>query len=562
MYLYVTSSFPAFWVAILFAVLSQTVISKKPHLILILADDFGWGNIGFHRLDNTKEVQTPNLDALAASGIILDRFYAYKICSPSRCALQSGRYPVHVNTLNLAPESWNPNDPVSGYAGIPRNMTCIAERLRQEGYRTIMSGKWDAGMATPTHTPLGRGYDKFLGYFHHANDYNTCGLPLTAVGEIDVCYNLFKDLWENDHPAVHLAGTAYEEELFERHSLEAIKSHDPTKQPLFLFHSFHLVHTPLQVPEDDLNLFSFVDYLNRRKYAAMVYYMDRTVGRLIKALKENQNMYDDSIILFFSDNGGPIYKPGSASNFPLRGGKYSDFEGGVRVNAFVSGGKIPQNRRGLKSADLVHVSDIYASFLRLAHYGIDANNVNPQEFGELLFDKRAEKAGLPPIDSLDILWGIITGSQYKKREEIHLSRQSLLSGKYKLIVGDQPMNIWQGEYYPNSTGMQPTFPDVDQGTFHYDCGPAGCLFDVFSDPMEYTDLALQLPEIRKQLLDRLMELNKGEFSPDRGQPSKVACKVAALNHNGFYGPFVDFDHRHKKQEQRNFPHQTVISTIE
>jgi arylsulfatase B len=299
--------------------------AKKPHLIILLADDYGWGNIGYHRTDNTKEVQTPNLDAFAASGVIFDRFYVYKICSPSRSSLQSGRLPVHVNTVNAAPEVHNPNDPISGYAGIPRNMTCIAEKLKREGYRTVMTGKWDAGMAIPRLTPLGRGFDSFLGYFHHANDYNTCGLPITATGEINRCGNQFLDLWKNDRPAHNMPGTAYEEELFERHSLEAINGHDSTKGPLFLFHSFHLIHTPLQVPEDVLSLFGFIDYMNRRKYAAMVYYMDRTVGRLIDGLKA-KGMYEDSLVLFFSDNGGPVYNPGSANNWPLRGGKYADFE--------------------------------------------------------------------------------------------------------------------------------------------------------------------------------------------------------------------------------------------
>ena len=140
--------------------------SKKPHLVVVLADDYGWASIGYHAPPGSREVQTPNLDALAASGVKLERFYTYKICSPSRSSLQTGRLPVHVNTHNLAPESINPSDPVSGYAAIPRNMTGVAEKLKREGYRTVMTGKWDAGMATPRHTPRGRGYDAFLGYFH------------------------------------------------------------------------------------------------------------------------------------------------------------------------------------------------------------------------------------------------------------------------------------------------------------------------------------------------------------------------------------------------------------
>ena len=103
--------------------------------------------------------------------MLLELHYAYKICAPSRCSLQSGRLAVHVNSENAGVTTRNKSDPVSGWAGIPRNMTGIAEKLRSGGYRTHAVGKWDAGMATPEHTPRGRGYETWLGYFQHANDY-------------------------------------------------------------------------------------------------------------------------------------------------------------------------------------------------------------------------------------------------------------------------------------------------------------------------------------------------------------------------------------------------------
>jgi len=111
--------------------------SGKPHLIVILSDDFGYGNLGYHRADESKEVATPNMDALAAKGVKLERFYTYRFCSPSRCSLQTGRLPVHVNTLNIDPINRNPKDPMSGFAGIPQNMTTVATRLKQAGYKTV-----------------------------------------------------------------------------------------------------------------------------------------------------------------------------------------------------------------------------------------------------------------------------------------------------------------------------------------------------------------------------------------------------------------------------------------
>ena len=163
-----------------------------PHIVMLLADDFGWGNIGYHH--DSPEVKTPQLDALKTDGIELTRHYAYKFCSPSRSAFQSGRLPVHVNTQNAEPTVRNPDDPIGGYAGIPVNMTSIAHVLKRAGYATHFTGKWDVGMATWRHTPLGRGYDSFLGYFHHANDYWTEKLPFTSTGTIDVWCEIWTDI--------------------------------------------------------------------------------------------------------------------------------------------------------------------------------------------------------------------------------------------------------------------------------------------------------------------------------------------------------------------------------
>jgi arylsulfatase B len=121
----------------------------KPHIFMMVADDYGWANAGWHRSANDRtEVRTPHMNALVAAGVELDRAYQYKFCSPSRCSLQSGRLPVHVNHINADPAVHNAADPVSGFAGIPRAMTGIAEHLKRASppYATHFIGKWDAGM--------------------------------------------------------------------------------------------------------------------------------------------------------------------------------------------------------------------------------------------------------------------------------------------------------------------------------------------------------------------------------------------------------------------------------
>eukprot|EP00966_Prymnesium_polylepis_P151391 3498237-Prymnesium_polylepis.1 len=153
--------------------------AAQPHILLVLLDDYGWANAGWHRnytapggafVPPTAEVATPHMDSLVAAGIELDRAYAYKYCSPSRSALQSGRDPYHVNVLNADMSIVNRSDPESGFAGIPRSMTGIATKLATAGYATAMFGKWDVGGAVAEQTPRGRGYERALSYFHHLND--------------------------------------------------------------------------------------------------------------------------------------------------------------------------------------------------------------------------------------------------------------------------------------------------------------------------------------------------------------------------------------------------------
>lgn len=197
--------------------------NSKPHLVFMLVDDWGWGNVGYHRDSPTKEVVTPNIDGLVNEGLELDQHYVYKFCSPSRSCLMSGRLPVHVNDLNAAPDVYNPNDTVSGFAGIPRPMTGLATKLRSAGYATHQVGKWDAGMATADHTPIGRGFLTSFGYFHHANDYYT---ELAAQCKYDTNHANPVDLWDTGRPAHGMNGTGYEEGLFKERVLEVVKNHD------------------------------------------------------------------------------------------------------------------------------------------------------------------------------------------------------------------------------------------------------------------------------------------------------------------------------------------------
>ena len=294
---------------------------SKPNLVFMLVDDWGWANVGYHRDPPTKEVVTPNIDGIVKEGLELDQHYVFKFCSPSRSCLMSGRLPIHVNDQNAPPNIYNPQDPVSGFAGIPRNMTGLATKMKLAGYAAHQVGKWDAGMATPDHIPIGRRFDTSFGYYHHANDFYTeIASACNGTGMVD--------LWDTDKPAHGVNGTGpdkYEEGLFKERLLKIVNDHD-TSTPLFLYYAPHIVHTPLEVPDSYASKFSFIDDKDRQMYRAMVNYLDDVVGELVDALKK-KGMWENMLFASSSDNGGPEYPGGGANNYPLKGGKLSNWQG-------------------------------------------------------------------------------------------------------------------------------------------------------------------------------------------------------------------------------------------
>lgn len=274
---------------------------SKPHIVLVLVDDWGWANVGYHQETPNDEVVTPNMDDLVKEGVELDQHYAFTLCAPSRASLLTGRLPIHVCDHIFNEENYNPEDPVSGFAGIPREMTGIASMLKQAGYSTHQVGKWHVGMATPDHTPTGRGFDSSFGYFHGSNNYYT-----EVVGRCDGVAMV--DLWDTDKPASDMNGTEYEEGLFKQRLLDIVNDQN-TDNPLFLYYGPHLIHTPLDVPDEYLEKFSFIDTDTRKRYQAMLNYLDDVIGDLIDALK-GKGMWDNTLFIVMGDNGGAVYSGG------------------------------------------------------------------------------------------------------------------------------------------------------------------------------------------------------------------------------------------------------------
>jgi len=327
---------------------------------------------------------------------------------------------------------------------------------------------------------------------------------------------------------------------------------------LFMFHSFHVIHTPLQVPSEYEKKFDFIENKDLRKYSAMVNFMDESMGMFADKLKA-KGMWDNTLIVVSSDNGGPIYGTdlasvpfinaghthGAASNRPLRGGKMSDWEGGIRTNAFASGGFIPQAQRGTAVEKFIHISDWYATFCHLA--GVDKE------------DKRAAAAGLPAVDSMN-QWPLWTSGD-APRTEIHISEKTLIQNQYKLLTGGFEMfeDGFIEKLIPHGLGFVPMDGYWDGYGIESDIGTIskfrdcrqGCLFDVRLDPYEKNDLAASHPEqfgeLRDKMMARLKELNKDNFQPDRGTVDKAVCSQIVKN-KGFYGPWVDLPESNSEKE--------------
>ena len=274
--------------------------------------------MGFH---NPLAI-TPNIDALAADGIIMENHYVYHMCGPTRAATMSGRLPPHGNQDNA-------ND-LNSTAGVDLRMTFLPAKLKRAGYRTSMIGKSHLGARSVAHLPIHRGFDRHFGFLGGGEDHFT-----QVSGEDPVVGNLV-DLWRDHGPAFGENGT-FSGYLYASEAERVIKDHAAAHlapggdgAPLFMYLAWHLVHSPLEAPPQYFDP-RCADSKHRQLYHAMATALDEAIGNVTKVLDE-VGMLEDSLLIFFSDNGGPLVTTGlSGNNWPLRGGKTDDFEGGTRA---------------------------------------------------------------------------------------------------------------------------------------------------------------------------------------------------------------------------------------
>lgn len=311
---------------------------ERPNIIIILADDLGYGDLG---VQGGRDVATPNIDRLAAEGVRFTDFYAgHPVCAPSRASLMTGRY-QHRFGFENNPGMGQRAD--VGF-GLPRQPGILPERLKARGYATAMVGKWHLGF-TPQNTPAGRGFDLCYGFLDGAMAY----LADAPSGS--------KSMMRGQGPAPMPAHTT------EAFTQEAVQFIDANRdRPFFIYAAYNAVHAPLQSTDPYLARFADVKDPKRRAYLAMLAALDDGVGEITAAVDRN-GLAGKTLIVFTSDNGGPTWQTTSA-NGPLNGVKATVLEGGIRVPAiFRWPGTIPA---GKTSSAVAMEFDLSATALALA----------------------------------------------------------------------------------------------------------------------------------------------------------------------------------------------------
>lgn len=449
---------------------AASAAAPKPNIVYFLIDDMGWADVGFHGGD----IKTPNIDKLAAAGARLEQFYVQPVCSPTRAAFLTGRYPMryglHVGVVR----------PWANY-GLPLDERTLAQALKEVGYATAITGKWHLGHFEPAYLPTHRGFDHQYGHYNGALDYNTH----IRDGGFD---------WHRDDKVNRDEG--YSTHLIAREASRLITEHD-ARQPLFLYVPFNAVHAPHQVPERYVEPYANLKGA-RRTYAGMMAAMDEAIGQIVSAL-DKKGLRDNTLIIFSSDNGGPA--PGVVtSNGPLRAGKGTLYEGGVRVPAFmVWPGKI---KPGSVVDAPLHVVDLFPTLVNLA--------------GGSLKQKH-------PLDGRDAWAAITQGAPTPHDDILHNITPvggAIRVGDWKLVVGGQFSEVEGGE----GNGAAKAGKKGKKA----ESGSRLELFNVKNDPFEKTNLATQNPEKMQELRARLDAYIKATVPSKQGGAQPPNFKVPAV----------------------------------
>ena len=406
---------------------------QQPNVLIFLADDLGWNDVGYHG----SEIQTPNIDRLASQGVRFERAYSFPLCSPTRSGLMTGRSPMRLGVAYAVVRPWS-------HYGVPVQERLMPQAFQAAGYQTAITGKWHLGHAYKKFMPRSRGFDHAYGHVNGAIDYYTH----ERDGGLD---------WNRNGVSVREEG--YSTFLLGNEAMRFIKHRDRNR-PFFLYVPFNSPHAPLQAPPEHIEKYAKIADEKRRTFAGMVDAMDATIGRVLATLDE-EGIAGNTLVLFFSDNGGPVQL--GANNTPLRAGKGTTFEGGTRVPTVMRWpGRLTP---GGVSHQVMSMMDYFPTLTGAA--GVTPGNTLP-------------------LDGMN-LWPSITGGKVAPRDDIFFAQGS--GGKVRLSVHHREWKLVREA--PASGGEGNNY-----------------LFRIDEDPSERNDLSAKNPRLVAELLRRIEDWRK------------------------------------------------------
>lgn len=356
-------------------------LTEKPNIIVILPDDLGWNDVGYHG----SFIKTPNIDRLASEGVKFEQHYVMTTCTPSRVGFLTGQYPSRYGVLAPAyGEVIDLGDPT------------LASLLQDQGYFTAIAGKWHMG--SPPYTPLKYGFNSSYGFFDGQID------PYTHEYKTETELTSRRSWHRNDQ---YLDEEGHATDLITNEAIRIIR--EPREDPFFLYVTYSVPHYPLAEPQKWTSIYhEYNVYPSRKWYAASVSHMDDGIGQIIEAL-EKTGQRENTLVVFISDNGGQkswyskteyegayADKPHNVlgDNFPLRGWKVDLYEGGIRVPAFANWpGKINPNTVHTS----LHIVDWLPTLVSLTNksQNLQGNNLDGKDVWPLLAGKESEYKAHP-----------------------------------------------------------------------------------------------------------------------------------------------------------------------
>jgi arylsulfatase B len=441
--------------AALAAPLAAAADSPRPNVLYILADDLGWHDVGYH----ASEIQTPNIDRLRDSSTELSRFYSCPVCSPARASILTGRSPMRYGMIYSVMRPWDT-------WGIPQEERTMPEAFRDAGYQTWMVGKWHLGHWNAKLLPNARGFQHYYGHMN---------------GDIDYFKHVREEGldWQRNGKSVVEEG--YSTDLFAAEAVRLIERRDRNR-PFFFYLPFNAPHQPLMAPQALIDRYSAIKDPKRRTYAAMVTALDTAIGQVLDAL-DRTGAADNTIVIFHSDNGAQLQQGGM--NIPLRAGKSTTFEGGIRVPALIRyPGVVPVVVRGHQ---VMTVLDMFPTLA--AACGIKPGNTEP-------------------LDGRN-MWPVLTD-----KDSLVVPREDLL-----FAVGER--GYWRHAIIRQEWKLVTEQSQADASLRNY-------LFSIEEDPLEEKNLAESQPALVRELTAAIAEWRK--LHPEGDIP------VSSKRHPGFVPP--------------------------